>query len=93
MNVGKIWTEQLGKNIADLWEDPGIKKTFEKRNEFQLDDSSAYFFNNLNRINQPNYIPTEADVLRSRVKTTGIVEMDIKMGNQTVKYVLTCFNL
>jgi GTPase SAR1 family protein len=87
LNVGKIWTEQLGKNISDLWDDPGIKKTYERRNEFQLDDSAPYFFSNLSRINQSNYIPTESDVLRSRVKTTGIVEMDFKMNNQTVKLI------
>lgn len=42
--------------------------------EYQLNDSAAYYLNTLDRISQPNYIPTQQDVLRTRVKTTGIVE-------------------
>lgn len=32
------------------------------------------YLNDLDRISQQNYIPTQQDVLRTRVKTTGIVE-------------------
>lgn len=35
---------------------------------------SLSYLNDLERICQPNYIPTQQDVLRTRVKTTGIVE-------------------
>ena len=42
--------------------------------EYQLNDSAAYYLNSLDRISSPSYIPTEQDVLRTRVKTTGIIE-------------------
>ena len=32
------------------------------------------YLNSLDRLIQPDYIPTQQDVLRTRVKTTGIVE-------------------
>lgn len=32
------------------------------------------YLNDLDRISQATYIPTQQDVLRTRVKTTGIVE-------------------
>lgn len=32
------------------------------------------YLNDLERLIQPGYVPTEQDVLRSRVKTTGIIE-------------------
>ncbi|CAB1353741.1 unnamed protein product, partial [Coregonus sp. 'balchen'] len=32
------------------------------------------YLNDLDRISQQNYVPTQQDVLRTRVKTTGIVE-------------------
>ena len=32
------------------------------------------YLNQLDRITAPSYLPSEQDVLRSRVKTTGIVE-------------------
>uniref|UniRef100_A0A8V1ACZ7 G protein subunit alpha i3 n=1 Tax=Gallus gallus TaxID=9031 RepID=A0A8V1ACZ7_CHICK len=40
----------------------------------ELNDSASYYLNDLDRISQPTYIPTQQDVLRTRVKTTGIVE-------------------
>lgn len=47
---------------------------FCRSREYQLNDSAAYYLNSLDRISQHNYIPTQQDVLRTRVKTTGIVE-------------------
>lgn len=35
---------------------------------------SHSYLNDLERLIQPGYVPTEQDVLRSRVKTTGIIE-------------------
>lgn len=32
------------------------------------------YLNEMDRICKPEYMPTEQDVLRSRVKTTGIIE-------------------
>nr|pir probable GTP-binding regulatory protein Gh alpha chain - bovine (fragments) [Bos taurus] len=37
-------------------------------------DSAAYYLNDLERIAQSDYIPTQQDVLGTRVKTTGIVK-------------------
>ncbi|CAB1353385.1 unnamed protein product [Coregonus sp. 'balchen'] len=36
--------------------------------------NSVLYLNDLERLVQPGYIPTEQDMLRSRVKTTGIIE-------------------
>jgi len=33
----------------------------------------------LDRISQPGYVPSEQDVLRTRVKTTGIVETQFNL--------------
>ncbi|KAH7668240.1 CBN-GPA-3 protein, partial [Aphelenchoides avenae] len=33
------------------------------------------FFDNLDRISDPNYMPTDQDILYTRIKTTGIVEV------------------
>lgn len=41
-----------------------------------LKTTSIFFsyLNEMDRICKPDYLPTEQDVLRSRVKTTGIIE-------------------
>ncbi|KAL9643502.1 hypothetical protein ABK040_010116 [Willaertia magna] len=84
LHVHKYWTPEIAEDIQQLWNDPGIQKVYEKRNEFQIDDSAPYYFNNLDRIKAPDYKPSEQDVIRSRVKTTGIVEMSFRLGDQTV---------
>lgn len=75
--------EKIADNLKQLWADPGIKHTYDLRATFQLTDSAAYFFDRLDVINDATYIPTEQDVLRSRVRTTGIVENEFEIdGNK-----------
>ena len=38
------------------------------------------FFNNLERITEVVYLPTETDLLRLRVKTSGLTEVEFKIG-------------
>lgn len=45
-----------------------------KRFEMFLNLLLSSFFENMNRIIAPLYVPTEADVLRVRLRTCGIVE-------------------
>ena len=47
---------------------------FSRSREYQLNDSAAYYLNQLDRIASPHFVPTQQDVLRTRVKTTGIIE-------------------
>jgi len=65
---------QLAEHIKILWRDPGIQRTWRRRSEFQFQDSSIYYFNDIDRIAEPGYIPSEQDIIRCRVFTTGIIE-------------------
>lgn len=65
---------ELAEIIKRLWKDPGIQACFERASEYQLNDSAAYYLNDLDRLTTTGYVPNEQDVLRSRVKTTGIIE-------------------
>ncbi|KAL7004825.1 guanine nucleotide-binding protein subunit alpha [Cystobasidiomycetes sp. EMM_F5] len=66
---------EVTKAIAQLWQDPVIRDKVAHSNTFQLNDSASYFFDEINRIGGANYIPTDEDIIRSRVKTTGITEV------------------
>ena len=46
---------------------------------------SRSFFDEVLRISSPEYIPTEADVLRARTKTTGIYETRFTMGQLSIQ--------
>ena len=67
-------TRDIGSSLKGLWADSGIKQCFARSREYQLNDSAGYFLDALDRLCDPSYIPTEQDVLRSRVITTGIIE-------------------
>ncbi|NXY38523.1 GNAI2 protein, partial [Pomatorhinus ruficollis] len=69
-----IMPEDLANVIRRLWADNGVQACFNRSREYQLNDSAAYYLNDLERIARADYIPTQQDVLRTRVKTTGIVE-------------------
>ncbi|KAK6312880.1 hypothetical protein J4Q44_G00162270 [Coregonus suidteri] len=60
--------------IKCLWNDPGVQEAYDRRREYQLSDSTKYYMNALDRIAEASYLPTQQDVLRVRVPTTGIIE-------------------
>ncbi|KAK3532683.1 hypothetical protein QTP86_028052, partial [Hemibagrus guttatus] len=62
--------------LQALWSDSGIQEAYGRRSEFQLSESVKYFLDNLDRIGQPNYVPSLQDILFARKATKGIVEHD-----------------
>eukprot|EP00118_Oscarella_pearsei_P024958 m.307204 g.307204 ORF g.307204 m.307204 type:complete len:355 (+) comp42013_c0_seq1:57-1121(+) len=60
--------------MRKLWTDGGVQGCFKRSREYQLNDSAPYYLNALDRLGSADYVPTQQDVLRTRVKTTGIVE-------------------
>jgi hypothetical protein len=60
--------------ITTLWADAGIRETYANRARFQLNDSAAYYFDRVGLLASPEYTPSVEDVLRSRVRTSGIIE-------------------
>ncbi|KAJ8262814.1 hypothetical protein COCON_G00152710 [Conger conger] len=60
--------------IRALWADPGIQECYDRRREYQLSDSAKYYLADMDRIADPQYVPTQQDILRVRVPTTGIIE-------------------
>jgi len=70
----EVINQTIAGHIKALWDDEGIRHTFNNRAKFQLTDSAPYYFGKIDEIAKDDYIPNEQDVLRSRVRTTGIVE-------------------
>jgi len=73
--------ESTGKMLKILWNDKGIRRTWELRSTYQMPYSLDFFMSRIEEIEKPGYIPSEEDVIRSRVKTTGIVEMKFKFND------------
>ncbi|GJF00724.1 G-alpha-domain-containing protein [Phanerochaete sordida] len=66
--------------IAELWRDKRVRqKLAEKR--IRLEESSGFYLDQLDRITAKMYFPTDDDVLKARLKTTGVVEHTFKVSN------------
>ena len=68
-------TYELGEIMERLWHDKGVQQCYTRSREYQLNDSAAYYLNELRRISDPSYVPTEEDVLKTRIRTSGVVQV------------------
>lgn len=79
------FSEEFLLAMKRLWTDSGVQQCFQRSNEYQLNDSAKYFLDDLDRLGRKDYMPTEQDILRTRVKTTGIVEVHFSFKNLNFK--------
>jgi guanine nucleotide-binding protein G(o) subunit alpha len=83
-------TEPFESELLDamkkLWTDHGVQQCFTRSNEYQLNDSAKYFLDKLDEIGVPQYLPSIQDILRTRVKTTGIVEINFTFKGLLFKF-------
>ncbi|CAF99559.1 unnamed protein product, partial [Tetraodon nigroviridis] len=75
------YSAELLTAMKRLWADAGTQECFSRAREYQLNDSAKYYLDSLDRIGAADYQPTEQDILRTRVKTTGIVETHFTFKN------------
>ncbi|KAK2746464.1 hypothetical protein FQN57_003090 [Myotisia sp. PD_48] len=66
--------------VKSMWEDGGVQKAVARGHEFALHDNLHYYFNSLDRIFTPGWLPNNQDMLHSRLRTTGITETLFELG-------------
>jgi len=82
------WSVEMAKMIQALWSDKGIQDLYTKRGrEYQLNDTADYFFNNIDRFMDTAFLPTFDDILRVRVRSTGIEEAVFTFDKRTFRFV------
>lgn len=78
--------KQLASIISKLWNLECIQATFHyHNNNFAISDNLQYFFNNIDKIMNINYIPSEMDILQNRTQSNGMKEYEYKPTNETAK--------
>lgn len=73
----RLW--EWRDTVQDIWEDPAIQDTYNRRNEFSLPDCCRHFLSNISRISNPDFVATTQDILMVRVQTTGIIEYNFPL--------------
>ncbi|KAI8373778.1 guanine nucleotide binding protein, alpha subunit [Blakeslea trispora] len=71
--------------LKSLWDDESIQSTFSKGHTFAFNENIKYFFDQLDMLFDPTYMPTDADIIHCRIKTTGIVETKFRNGSVTYR--------
>lgn len=66
-------TVPIGDAIEKLWNDPGFQAVWDRRADYQIVESVKYYFDKIDQIKNPGYLPDKDDILYSRVRTSGIV--------------------
>jgi len=74
-------TPELVSSIDYLWNhEPLVRFIYHhhRHEKFQLYESAEYWFEHLYRIAQTDYVPSMQDIMRLRIKTTGILESKVR---------------
>lgn len=72
-------SEETALAIQTLWKDPQFQATFDQRASFQLFDCYSEFAKKISDYPEwggKDWIPSVSDVMKARVRTSGIVEED-----------------
>lgn len=65
--------QQLMAKIQNLWKSPQIQQAFATRASIlMLSESAQYFFDRIEKVCDPAFLPSNDDILNTRVRTTGI---------------------
>jgi GTPase SAR1 family protein len=72
---------QYVEQYKQFWADPTVKLAWDHRSEFQIYGCAEYFLDKLDLVSSQGYLPTQQDILQTRVRTTGIVESQFAVDN------------
>ncbi|SCU99463.1 LADA_0H19922g1_1 [Lachancea dasiensis] len=85
-NARPVTSQEIATAIEKLWHyDRGIRQCFARSNEFHLESSAEYYFENIHKFAAPGYVCSDEDILKGRIKTTGITETAFNIGSSSFK--------
>jgi len=82
-----VISEKVRDCIKALWKEPTVQQAWRRANETQVFETAAYFFDAVDRLVRPTYEPSQDDVLRARLKTTGIIEVKFNVDGHEFRMV------
>ncbi|KAF8886614.1 heterotrimeric G-protein alpha subunit, GPA1-like protein [Gymnopilus junonius] len=80
-----VLPHNIAEALRSLWGDLAVQQAVRRSNEFNLNESAVYYFRIMDRLWSPRYIPTDQDIMRCKIRTTGISETNFMVGDTTYK--------
>jgi len=75
--------DNLIRAVESLWADPAIQDAWKlKQSDLQLPVSAGNFIGTFAKISARNYVPSFAEILQTRIKTTGIIETRFEVDKE-----------
>ncbi|KAG9220419.1 hypothetical protein CCMSSC00406_0003875 [Pleurotus cornucopiae] len=74
--VTNLAARTLNENCSDvqaLWKQPVVQNLV-RLQKLKLDESAPFFLHNIERVAEPDYLPTTDDILNVRLQTLGVTE-------------------
>ncbi|KAG8830984.1 hypothetical protein FRC17_003939, partial [Serendipita sp. 399] len=72
--------QTCARDLNELWSDAVVQEYLAKK-RYKLEHSPGFFLGDVDRIVSRGYVPTDDDILRSRLKTIGVTEHQIRMNH------------
>jgi len=72
-NDPSVILNACSEDMISLWSNPVVQQLLEKQN-IRLEDMAGFFLDAISRVTSPDYVPTDDDILRARLKTLGVSE-------------------
>ncbi|KAF8960478.1 G-protein alpha subunit-domain-containing protein [Flammula alnicola] len=83
----KIEAEVLPHDVINafrsLWCEPAVQEAVRRLRAFQLNDTTVYYLNSIDRMASPSYLPTDPQILRFHVKTTELTYKPFGGGHRS----------
>ncbi|OHT14518.1 Guanine nucleotide-binding protein subunit alpha [Tritrichomonas foetus] len=79
-------TPEIADVIDELWQNPVFNTTIYEEvfnSSVGIGEYASFFFDNVKRIAETDYLPTNEDLLKVRFRTTGINTMTFSIDNRT----------
>ncbi|KAG8755236.1 hypothetical protein FRC14_004237 [Serendipita sp. 396] len=68
------------RNITALWSDPKVRKLLDEQ-ALRLEHEAGFFLDELERVTELNYEPTDLDVCKARLRTVGVTETHFRVSS------------
>jgi len=85
LNENQEFTREIWEDFEKLWNDKGIRNTYDLSHRFQLIDTAEYLLSNMSRFWKSDYIPLFEDLVHSRNRTIGVNRLSFAITDQSGK--------
>ncbi|KAF7328293.1 hypothetical protein MSAN_02486300 [Mycena sanguinolenta] len=84
---GELFPMRYYGPLARLWAEPVVQTAWNRGNEVAVPENLHYFFSDLPRLFDVEYVPTTQDIVLSRTRTIGITETSFHRRDKEITIV------